>query len=62
MTLWWFLASDVQLSRLNICDLRDQKIRGIESQKAKMSDIKQKAREIGDERILVEYECVLSIW
>lgn len=43
-----FQMAKKEESRLNICALRDRKIRGIESQKAKMSDIKQKAQDIGD--------------
>ena len=49
-------SSQLQCSRQNICDLRERKIKGIESQTAKMFDIKQKAREIGDESILAEFE------
>ena len=53
-------SSQLQCCRQNICDLRERKIKGIESQTAKMFDIKQKAREIGDESILAEFEEMFS--
>lgn len=53
-------TSQLQCCRQNICDLRERKIKGIESQTAKMFDIKQKAREIGDESILTEFEEMLQ--
>jgi len=46
-----FQLDKKEKNRQNICDLRERKIKGIESQTAKMFDIKQKAREIGDESI-----------
>ena len=49
-------TSQLQCCRQNICVLRERKIKGIQSQSAKMSDIKQKAREIGDESISADFE------